>query len=153
MKKINKKKKVVERSSEKTASPWARGIIYLRPNHWTDRMLAHETLCRTFADQTNVEIVDTFCDDGEYVTEESILESAGFNKALDYCRDPKNKVEALIVVGRDHLGTNTSEYLRCKIDLHAMGVEILSATNIQPIDCTMEHICEITEEYKRLKKV
>ncbi|HEY4498498.1 MAG TPA: recombinase family protein [Candidatus Paceibacterota bacterium] len=128
-----------------------RGIIYLRPTHWADSLLAQETLCRTFCAQNDIDLIDVYSDPGEYVSELSILESNGFNDLLDYCS--KNKVDALVVVSRDRLGTNTSEYLKCKIDLHKEGVEILSVTDVQPIDCTMEHICEITEEYKRMKKV
>src|SRR3989338_7758491 len=127
------------------------GIIYLRPTHWADSLLTQETLCRTFCAQNDNDLIDVYSDPGEYVSELSILESNGFNDLLDSCST--HTVDALVVVSRDRLGTNTSEYLKCKIDLHKEGVEILSVTDVQPIDCTREHICEITEEYKRMKKV
>lgn len=152
-KRKQKRSNVIARSLQNPLAPLKkRGLIYLRPNNWSDGILAMGALCKNYCIQNNIEVVDTFCDDGEYVTELSVLESPGFNEAFSYCLQPQNKIDTFVVVDRGHLGTNTLEYLRCKIDLHKEGVEIVAANEIQPVDCSMEHIYEIVAEYEQDKK-
>jgi DNA invertase Pin-like site-specific DNA recombinase len=144
-----KKYKFTGRSLKNPSAPHKRGIIYLRASHWGNSFLAQQTLCENYRDQNNIELIrDEFSDDGEYVTGLTVLESPGFNDLLEYCKNRKNKVDVLIVAGRDRLGTNTAEYLKCNVELHQLGVEILSASDIQDVDSSLDDVLGIIGEYQ-----
>jgi len=149
MKKRNQKKyKFAGRSLKDPSAPHKRGIIHMRSSHWGNSFLTQQTLCENYRDQNNIELLaDEFSDDGEYVTGLSTYQSPGFDDVLKYCAKHKGKVDVLIVAGRDRLGTGTAEYLRCRIDLQKLGVEIRSAGDVQDIDSSMEDIQGVIGEF------
>ena len=114
---------------------------------WGNSFLVQQTLCENYRYKNNIELLaEEFCDDGEYVTGLSAYQSPGFHDVLKYCAKHKGKVDVLIVAGRDCLGTGTAEYLRCRIDLQKLGVEIRSASDVQDIDSSMESILGVIGE-------
>lgn len=137
----------VKTSKTPPPMPNRRAIVYLRPDWGT-----YPEHTRSFCKERNIELLaEPFLEEDEYITQLSVLESPEFNKALEYCKDKKNRVDTLIVDRRDSLGTNTAEYLRCKMDLHREGVEILSMTDIESVDSSMDLICAMIEEYRKKK--
>lgn len=154
MKKIEKTSKWSEKAIKTLPSkPKRRAIVYLRPEVWLADMEYLRSFCQKFCEEKNIELlVEPFWDEDEYVNDLTILESPEFNRALAYCKDKKNRVNTLIVAKRNTLGTNTAEYLRCKIDLHREGVEILSISDVESVDSSMEEICAMISEYEQDKK-
>ncbi len=130
--------------------PDRRAIVYLRPD-WGEYEEHAISFCKKFCEERDIKLLaEPFLDEDEYLNDLTILESLEFNKALEYCKDKKNRVNTLIVDKRDSLGTNTAEYLRCKTDLHREGVEILSMADVESVDSSMDEICAITDEYKNI---
>ena len=136
----------------KPAKQRQRGVIYLRPNHWTDHLPDQEKLCRYFSEKNNIDVIDTYKYLGDDVAEPAEFKSWGIAPILEYCQSHKGEIEVLIVASRDRLGTNTAEYLKCKVDLMKENVEILSATDIESVDSSMEEIRAMLAEYEQDKK-
>ncbi len=128
------------------------GVIYLRPNHWTDHLPDQEKLCRYFCEESRIAVVDTYKYLGDDVAEPAEFKSWGIAPILEYCQSHKGEIDVLVVANRDRLGTNTAEYLKCKIDLLKEGVEILSVTDIESDDSSMDEICAVIAEYEQGKK-
>ena len=138
----------MEKSEDQPIISRKRAIAYLRPGLWGDNPQSQKQFIEWYCEENNIELTkEPFCDEAEYITQLPVYESPGLNDALDYCKDKKNKVDTLIIINRDRLGNSTAEYLRCKIDFHNEGVEIVSATNIQSIDDDMETICVMIVEH------
>ncbi len=135
----------------KPAKQRQRGVIYLRPNHWTDHLPDQEKLCRYFSEKNNIDVVDTYKYLGDDVAEPAEFKSWGIAPILEYCQSHKGEIAVLVVASRERLGTSTAEYLRCKVDLLKEGVEILSVTDIESTDSTMEEISAVIAGYERNK--
>lgn len=128
-----------------------RGVIFLLPHHWTDHLPDQERLGRSFCEKHNIEVVDTYKYLGDDVAELDVYRGWGISPILEYCDSHPGEIEVLVVDRRDRLGTNTEEYLKNKIDLLQRGVEILAASEIEPLDSSMDEICTVIEEYRKEK--
>jgi hypothetical protein len=151
MKKKNNKQKEVLTLKVKSAGR-QRGVIFLRSTHWTDQLSAQEELCRNFCGINNIEVVDIYNYLGDNVAEPARFNSWGIAPILEECESHKGEINVLVVASRACLGTNTADYLKCKVDLLKVGVEILSVTDIESADSSLEEICEIVAEYERGNK-
>lgn len=148
MKKKSKKQKEVLELKVKSAGR-QRGVIFLRSNHWTDHLSAQEELCRNFCGVNNIEVVDIYSYLGDNVAEPARFNSWGIAPILEYCESHRGEINVLVVASRSCLGTNTADYLKCKVDLLKEGVQILTVTDIESADSSMEEICEMVTEYKK----
>lgn len=129
---------------------WRRwGVIFLRSTHWTDDLPTQEVLCRQFCEKNNIEVAHVYQYLGDDVAEPAEIESWGIAPILEDFQEHEDMIDVLVVAGRDRLGTNTADYLRCVIDLLKEGVEILSVTDIESADSSMEEICEIVAKYEK----
>lgn len=126
-----------------------RGIIFLRPRHWTDDLLTQELLCTSFCEKNNIEVIEVHSYLGDRIVEPTEFESWGIGPVLEYCQSHKGELDVLVVMARDRLGTNTADYLKCKIDLLKEGVEIISVTDIEHTDSAMKEICKIVARYQK----
>ncbi len=141
MKKKSEKQKEVFRLKVKSAGR-RRGVIFLRSNHWTDHLSAQEELCRNFCGINNIEVVDTYNYLGDNVAEPARFNSWGIAPILEDCESHKGEINVLVVASRACLGTNTADYLKCKVDLLKVGVEILTVTDIESADSSIQEIQE-----------
>ncbi len=146
MKKNQKRDRVVIRSLRNPSVSHRRGIMYLRSTPWGNSFLAQKIVCESYRDRNNIELLtDEFTDESQHITGLATYQSPGFDDVLEYCTEHMGKVDVLLVASRDLLGTNTAEYLRCRIDLQKLGVEIRSASDVEDIDSPMEHIRGVLE--------
>ena len=126
-----------------------RGVIFLRPHHWADNLATQELISRSYCERHDIEVVDVYSYLGDNVAELDIYQGWGISPILEYCESHPGEIDVFVVDRRDRLGTNTGEYLKCKIDLLQKGVEILAASDIEPLDSSMEEICEIVAKYEK----
>lgn len=151
MKKKNQKQKEIVALKVKSVGR-RRGVIFLRSTHWTDHLPAQEELCKNFCGINNIEVVDTYKYLGDDVAEPARFNSWGIAPILEDCESHKGEINVLVVASRACLGTNTADYLRCKVDLLKEGVEILTVTDIESADSSLKEICEIAAEHEEDKQ-
>jgi len=121
-----------------------KGVIYVRvsdPNQVSGTSLENqERACRDYAVKSGIEILQTFVEKGESATAANRTE---FLKALAFCRERRNEVEAFIVWKIDRFARNTTDHFAVRAKLTQYGVTLQSVT--EPI--TQDHIGKLMETF------
>jgi site-specific DNA recombinase len=109
------------------------GIIYCRVSSKEQiegtSLESQELACRECARQKGINVLRVFVGRGEsakFADRPELLE------LLDYCREHKGQIQALLVWKLDRLARNVSDHFSIKATLLKYGIQVISAT--EPID-------------------
>jgi DNA invertase Pin-like site-specific DNA recombinase len=107
-----------------------RAIIYCRVStkeqvEEGNSLSTQEKLCREYALKNDYEIIETFIEQGESA---KTTDRTELQRLLDYCRNKKNKVNAVIAYKIDRIARNIDGYSEIRIILKRHGVEIKSTS-------------------------
>lgn len=109
-----------------------KGIIYTRVS--SDEQVKgtslefQEDLCRKYAKQREIEIVELFREEGESAKDLSLNNRKRFLEALEFCRKHKNQIEAFIVLRVDRFARNTEDHFAVRKILLGYGTTLHSVT-------------------------
>lgn len=107
---------------------------------------AQEKACRQYAAQQDGEVIKVFRDEGQSAT---TADRPAFLEALDFCRDRKNKVDALVCYDTSRFARNREDAWAYKKRLRTAGVKVVYATQTfgeDPDGAFMEGILELIDE-------
>jgi len=113
------------------------GVIYCRVSSREQiegtSLEVQETACREYARVKGIEIVRAFIEQGESA---KFADRTQLVELIDFCRDHKGSVNALLVWKVDRFARNVADHFSVKATLGKYGVSIVSVT--EPIDAKPE---------------
>lgn len=84
-----------------------------------------EKICKEFAFRNSLEVVEIFIEQGESA---KTVNRTELKKLLAFCKDSRNKIQAVIAYKIDRISRNTDDYSKIRLELKSYGVEIKSTT-------------------------
>ena len=109
------------------------GVIYCRVSSKEQiqgtSLETQELACREYARAKNIKILNVFVEQGESA---KFADRTQLLELIDFCRDNKDKVQALLVWKVDRFARNVQDHFNVKATLAKHGVAIVSVT--EPID-------------------
>jgi DNA invertase Pin-like site-specific DNA recombinase len=113
------------------------GIIYCRVSSKDQiegtSLESQELACLEYARSKNIGILEIFIEQGESA---KFADRTQLLELIDFCRENKGKVEALLVWKVDRFARNVQDHFNIKATLMKYGVRIVSVT--EPIDTNPE---------------
>src|SRR5579862_395813 len=105
------------------------GVIYCRVSSREQiegtSLEVQETACREYARVKGIEIVRAFIEQGESA---KFADRTQLVELIDFCRDHKGSVNALLVWKVDRFARNVADHFSVKATLGKYGVSIVSVT-------------------------
>lgn len=108
------------------------GIIYTRVSSEEQvkgtSLEFQEDLCRKYAEQRSIEVVQIFREEGESAKDLSLNNRKKFLEALEFCSKNKNNIKAFIVLRVDRFARNTEDHFAVRKILTGYGTTLFSVT-------------------------
>jgi site-specific DNA recombinase len=127
------------RSSNETVTPdqSVNGVIYCRVSSKEQvegtSLESQEIACKQYARNHNIAVLQTFIERGESA---KFADRTQLIELIDFCRNSKEKVRALLVWKLDRFARNVGDHFSIKATLMKYGVRVISVT--EPIDANPE---------------
>jgi site-specific DNA recombinase len=123
--------------NEKTSTSAVNGVIYCRVSSKEQiegtSLESQEIACKEYARTHNITILKTFVERGESA---KFADRTQLIELIDFCKNRKEKVQALLVWKLDRFARNVGDHFNIKATLMRYGVRVVSAT--EPIDTNPE---------------
>ncbi len=88
-------------------------------------------VCESFANRNNYNIIKIFTEKGE---SGSTMNRTQLKIMLEYCRNNRNQIDAIVIYKIDRMARNTDDYTLIRMELNQLNIRIISAT--ENIDST-----------------
>jgi len=124
-------------NGERTPTPVVNGVIYCRVSSKEQiegtSLESQEIACKEYAGTHNIAILRTFVERGESA---KFADRTQLIELIDFCKNSKEKVQALLVWKLDRFARNVGDHFNIKATLMKYGVRVVSVT--EPIDANPE---------------